>query len=113
MTSRRELLFGVFLRQKPSPEKASASDSIVAQGPQIIKFAEHCLAFQNVVCRSCADACEPAAIRFTPRIGGAAQPMLIAARCTGCGECVTVCPASALDLVSALPTQNNHQETVT
>jgi ferredoxin-type protein NapF len=38
------------------------------------------------------------AIRFSPRLGGAACPVILAEQCTGCGDCVTVCPASAITL---------------
>lgn len=81
-----------------------------AAGPQVVAFAEHCLANQNVVCRSCGEACEAQAIRFSPRIGGAALPSLDAARCTGCGDCLPVCPNSALSLISATASQKNAEE---
>lgn len=55
-----------------------------------------CLAFQDVVCRSCGDACGETAIRFSPRPGGAARPELDMTRCTGCGACVGVCPVGAM-----------------
>lgn len=55
-----------------------------------------CLAQKNVVCRSCGDACEARALRFVPRLGGAALPELNAAACTGCGACVGACPAQAV-----------------
>lgn len=55
-----------------------------------------CLAFQGVVCRACGDRCNAAAIRFRPRLGGAALPELDTARCTGCGACVGVCPVAAV-----------------
>lgn len=57
---------------------------------------EACLALQDVVCRSCGDFCNAAAIRFRPRLGGAARPELDAALCTGCGACVGVCPSAAI-----------------
>lgn len=59
----------------------------------------NCMANQNVVCRSCGDACPQAAIRFRPRQGGAALPELDRERCTGCGVCVAPCPAVAIKLV--------------
>jgi ferredoxin-type protein NapF len=57
-----------------------------------------CLAQQNVVCRSCGDVCTAAAIRFRPRLGGAALPELDATSCTGCGACVSVCPVKAVNV---------------
>ena len=66
------------------------------------RIAASCLAQQEVVCRSCGDACGESAIHFRPRLGGAARPELEAARCTGCGACVAVCPVHAIK-VSAPP----------
>ena len=61
-------------------------------------FAEHCLAYQNVVCRTCGESCAHNAIRFSPRLGGASEPRLEPDLCTGCGDCQVVCPTTALSL---------------
>lgn len=61
-------------------------------------FGEKCMARGNVVCRTCGDACEAAAIRFRPRLGGAALPEVDEEKCTGCGACVAPCPAAAITL---------------
>lgn len=58
----------------------------------------NCMAFANTVCRSCGDACAAAAIRFRPRLGGAAVPEVDAGKCTGCGACVAPCPVQAIAL---------------
>ena len=58
----------------------------------------NCLVHQDVVCRSCGDACGDAAIRFKQRLGGAPRPEIDVARCTGCGACVGVCPVQAMKL---------------
>ena len=63
--------------------------------------ANDCLAYRDVVCRSCGDACGEAAIRFSPRLGGAARPEILAERCTGCGACVSACPAGAVTMATA------------
>lgn len=55
-----------------------------------------CLAAANVVCRTCGDACAEAAIRFHPRLGGAALPVVDGGKCSGCGACVAPCPARAI-----------------
>lgn len=57
-----------------------------------------CLTQQNVECRSCADACEPEAIRFQLAIGKVAQPKVGLDDCTGCGACVAICPTKAINL---------------
>lgn len=55
-----------------------------------------CFAFLHVQCESCRDACLAGAIRFLPRTGGPATPRLRHESCTGCGDCLAVCPAGAL-----------------
>lgn len=62
------------------------------------RIGERCMAFKDTVCRSCGDACLAAAIRFRPRLGGAAVPEVDAGRCTGCGACVAPCPVQAIAL---------------
>lgn len=104
MPSRRQLLFGALLRAEPAskvPVAAEPSPGEASPQPKIIAFAEHCLAFQNVVCRTCGETCEVQAIRFSPRLGAAAEPRLQNELCTGCGDCLAVCPTAALSLVSA------------
>lgn len=57
-----------------------------------------CLARRRVECRVCGEACGVGAIRFRPSRGGVSQPESDAARCTGCGDCVAVCPAGAVSI---------------
>lgn len=68
---------------------------------------EACLARQDVVCRSCGDNCEARAIRFSPRLGGAAMPDVNEAACTGCGACVAVCPVQAVTMQRKDETRGN------
>lgn len=63
-----------------------------------IQVAGHCLARRGVECRVCGDACEPRALRFVPARGGIAQLQVDTAACTGCGDCLAVCPVGALSL---------------
>lgn len=62
---------------------------------------ERCLAYQNVLCRTCLESCGERAIRFEPRLGGAALPEIIVAACTGCGACFAPCPVHAITIVPA------------
>jgi ferredoxin-type protein NapF len=78
--TRRTLLFG----------QAKAASHVV--------IADHCLARQFVHCQSCGDVCPAQAIGFRPRLGGPPLPTISAARCTGCGDCLSVCPVDALAL---------------
>lgn len=65
-----------------------------------------CLSSQGVECRSCGDVCATAAINFRPKLGGVAEPILDQAACTGCGECIGVCPVNALSV--ELPREKNN-----
>jgi len=60
-----------------------------------------CLARRGVVCQSCGDACAEGAIRFRPALGRVPILVFDADRCTGCGDCVEVCPVAAIALVEA------------
>lgn len=92
MVSRRQ-----FLRGDLSGSRTSTGPTAGAAGPHI-QIAGSCIAFGNAVCRSCGDACEAGAIRFRPRLGGAAVPEVDAAKCTACGACVAPCPVAAITL---------------
>lgn len=80
---------------------ATGSSALQAQEPpwrlQLV-IGEDCLPKQQVVCRTCAEMCDAGAIRFPPRLGGVAEPVVDADRCTGCGDCLSPCPTQALQL---------------
>ena len=61
-------------------------------------FKSNCLAERGVICRSCSDVCEHRAIRFRMQVGGFSSIEFNAAACTGCGECVSLCPVQAIDV---------------
>jgi ferredoxin-type protein NapF len=63
-----------------------------------VRIDERCLNRRGVECRVCGDACEARALRFVPARGGIAQLQVDSAACTGCGDCVAVCPVTAIDL---------------
>lgn len=80
---------------------ASCPKGLFAQAPvsrlsHVATIEAHCLALNFVDCQSCRDACPTAAIRFQPRRGGPFVPVLVAEACTGCGACLSVCPADAV-----------------
>lgn len=64
------------------------------------KISKSCLAHHNIECRSCGDLCEVQAIRFRLQVGGVALPILDTDDCNGCGACLSVCPASAITMVT-------------
>ncbi len=51
-----------------------------------------CLAWNNVMCSSCRDACDEGAINFF----GVFRPTIDMDKCTGCGFCYGVCPSYAV-----------------
>ena len=55
-----------------------------------------CLAKKNIECRSCSEACENSAIKFSLHVGRVATPKVDVESCTGCGECLSVCPVKAI-----------------
>lgn len=64
-----------------------------------VRVGQSCLAFSQVVCRTCGEHCPESAIRFPPVFGGVARPAVNPAQCTGCGMCFAPCPNEAIELV--------------
>lgn len=81
------------------PEALFETDRSGAPWDLVAAIADSCLALGGVSCRCCEDPCEVQAIRFRPQPGGAPQPQLDRASCTGCGACVAVCPVGAIDVL--------------
>jgi ferredoxin-type protein NapF len=84
--------------------RVCASDAIgQAQGAAAFAWKAavdgHCLALRGVECRVCGDACEASALRFVPTLGGIAQLRIDREACTGCGDCISICPVHALRVV--------------
>lgn len=93
----------------PAPEAAPFDRrrrALSALGPtkklaRIDRFA--CLASASQVCTTCLEHCpEPDALRLDGLL-----PHVDAERCTGCGECETVCPAplGAIRVLPVLPSR--------
>ncbi|WP_461534675.1 ferredoxin-type protein NapF [Spongorhabdus nitratireducens] len=64
----------------------------------IAQIKDTCLAANGVHCRTCQDQCEPEAISFQLQPGGIAQPSIDVSSCTGCGECISGCPVTAIEM---------------
>jgi ferredoxin-type protein NapF len=86
---------GLFRAFGASPATAPEDRAL----PPLARLSEACVEPRGVTCRRCGEACEPGAIRFRLQRGGAI-PSIDAERCTGCGDCLGVCPVSAIALVS-------------
>ncbi|MEQ9199500.1 MAG: 4Fe-4S dicluster domain-containing protein [Rhodospirillales bacterium] len=70
-------------------------------GRAIAVVEPHCLALTATSCRLCEDICLPRAVRFRPQVGGQYHPVIDAQSCTGCGDCIPVCPVGALTITTA------------
>lgn len=77
-----------------------------------VRLGDSCMARRGVVCRTCGDVCDFRAIRFQLRVGGAAMPLLDLSSCTGCGECIAVCPVQAIQIDHARSTTEGESANV-
>lgn len=59
---------------------------------------QSCLLNSGISCQSCTDACDDMAIRFDMRAGLVGEVQVLPENCTGCGACVSVCPARAIQI---------------
>ena len=67
--------------------------------PEVIaKIGRTCLPFRNESCRVCGDLCELNAIHFMQEEGCLPVPVIIEDACTGCGDCLGICPVDAIDM---------------
>jgi ferredoxin-type protein NapF len=73
------------------------SETASPVGRAVARVESTCLARHNIACEICRDSCGAAAIKFIPRVP-VSTPRIVADLCTGCGECVAVCPSGALIL---------------
>ena len=61
-----------------------------------------CLSVTGVACRACGDHCESGAIQFTLLAQGRSRPEINSRSCTGCGQCISVCPNNAISIHETL-----------
>ncbi len=59
---------------------------------------DQCFSMRGIVCRSCGEICESRAITFKAIVGGRTTVALSADSCTGCGECIPICPADSISM---------------
>ncbi len=86
-----------------------------ASQDRVARIGAACVEPRGVVCRRCGEACDPGAIKFRLQRGGA-QPLLDISTCTGCGDCLPVCPTMAIGFVDrdrALVSSGLAEETAT
>jgi len=67
-----------------------------------MRISDRCLSVTGVVCRACGDHCETGAIRFTLLTQGRSLPEINSRSCTGCGQCIPVCPSNAISIHETL-----------
>jgi ferredoxin-type protein NapF len=63
-----------------------------------LRITERCLSVRGVVCRACSDHCDEGAIAFTLLTRGRSLPEINSRVCTGCGQCIPVCPGNAISI---------------
>ncbi|WP_293859271.1 4Fe-4S dicluster domain-containing protein [uncultured Alsobacter sp.] len=91
--SRRALFRAVLPRPAQQPDAVPPA--------RVARIGAGCVEPAGVSCRRCGEACDTSAITFAPLGGGRTMPRLAADRCTGCGDCASVCPVSAIALADA------------
>lgn len=93
--SRRALLSAVF----PIASGDAPSTPSVDERPPVasVSTTNICVERHGVTCRRCAEVCDHSAIRILAREGQGA--VIDAAACTGCGDCVPICPVEAIIMV--------------
>ena len=89
--TRRALLRGRWLRER-------GPGAMAATGPELAVLSQpDCLPWNGVVCMSCVTACDDDAIPLDQR----SRPRVDVETCTGCADCIVVCPTEALSMAPA------------
>ncbi|KAA0684651.1 4Fe-4S dicluster domain-containing protein [Azospirillum brasilense] len=91
--SRADLFRGRFRSEPARPQTPSAA-------PQALeaRIGAACLSYIGTDCRMCGDHCDRGAIRFRPLGRGRWLPIVEEGGCSGCGDCVGVCPVKAVTM---------------
>jgi len=64
----------------------------------VAEIKDNCLSKIGVICQSCFEVCEHDVIEFSLQVGGIPSIGLETSNCTGCGDCVSVCPKDAIQI---------------
>lgn len=94
VVSRKDLLRGRIGRRTESP--AGYQESPTSTTIAGIRIDGKCLDANGTTCRLCEDECVEFAIQFQLATRGRAMPLVDAEMCTGCLDCLKVCPTSAI-----------------
>lgn len=94
--SRRSLFFAVLPFASGRDALAPRLEEACSEQVATVSSVSACVESHGVVCRRCVEACEHSAIRILSRekLGAVVD----AAACTGCGDCIPVCPVEAIAL---------------
>jgi formate hydrogenlyase subunit 6/NADH:ubiquinone oxidoreductase subunit I len=73
----------------------------------VAKIGSQCMALDGVACQICGDICEPRAIKFFWTSKKVQMPQIDTDNCTGCSDCLSICPPKAISLIETLEVRAN------
>tara|TARA_B100000315_G_scaffold247540_2_gene276362 strand:+ start:4176 stop:4505 length:330 start_codon:yes stop_codon:yes gene_type:complete len=80
----------------------SSAENAELVEPQIARINGRCFAIDRIACQICGDICEPRAIKFYWTSKKVPTPHIQEDACTGCGDCLPVCPTGAITLITTI-----------